>query len=152
MILDHIVIRTMLESDIDEMHEIEKTCFSRPWSRQDIAKLLTDDKAFYLVAVDENSNSVVGYVGAYIIYDEADINQVAVASAYRRCGIGKKLLQDFMQKMSEKGIYDITLEVRASNEAAIALYSQSGFRTEGVRKQFYELPTEDAYIMWKHKE
>lgn len=144
-----IQIREMLPRDVDEVFEIEKNCFSRPWTKQALEEILSDEKAYYLVAYDPDTDCVCGYVGAYLVLDEADINQVAVALSYRRKQIATKLLQDFMQNLSEKGIVAITLEVRKSNVAAISLYEKMGFITEGIRKNFYEAPTEDACIMWK---
>lgn len=144
-----IIIRNMQECDVDDIFAIEQACFSKPWTRQALLEVVTDEKAFYLVAVDSQMKKAVGYVGAYLILDEADINQVAIASSYRRKGIASALLQDFMQKLSAKEIRAITLEVRASNRAAISLYEKMGFQTEGIRKNFYEAPIEDACIMWK---
>lgn len=143
------LFRRMQPEDAKDVFSIEENSFSRPWSYDDLAKVTEDEKAFYEVAVDRTSGQVVGYIGAYLILDEADINQVAVSPLYRRRGIAQALLQDFMQKLRKKNIDAITLEVRASNEAAIALYEKCGFKNEGVRKNFYEAPVEDAYIMWK---
>lgn len=146
---NEILIRMIQPGDVEDIFEIEKACFSRPWSRESLAAVVTDEKACYVVAVDKNTHHVVGYVGSYIILDEADINQVAVSEKYRRCGIAAALMQDFMQKLEEKNIKAITLEVRAGNVAAIALYKKMGFEMEGIRKNFYEAPVEDAYIMWR---
>lgn len=144
-----LMIRTMRIEDVEDIFVIEQKCFSRPWTKEALAAVVEDEKASYLVAVDKKTSHVVGYVGAYIILDEADINQVAVLEDYRRCGIATALMQDFMQKMKERNIRAITLEARVGNKAAIALYEKIGFRTEGIRKKFYEAPVEDACIMWK---
>lgn len=144
-----IQIREMQLEDVEDIYTIEKECFSRPWTKEALQEIVVDNKALYLVAFDEITSQVVGYVGAYLILDEADINQVAVAPSFRRMKIASLLLQDFMQKLSKKGIASVTLEVRKSNKAAILLYEKMGFVTEGIRKNFYEAPTEDACIMWK---
>lgn len=146
---NEILIRMIQPGDVEDIFEIEKACFSRPWSRESLAAVVTDEKACYVVAVDKKTHHVVGYVGSYIILDEADINQVAVSEKYRRCGIAAALMQDFMQKLEKKNIKAITLEVRAGNVAAIALYKKMGFEMEGIRKNFYEAPVEDACIMWR---
>lgn len=103
--------------------------------------------AYYIVAVTDDR--VVGYCGAYGVCDEADINQVAVTGNYRRSGIGERMVRQLLDGLKERGYLYTTLEVRKSNTAAIALYEKLGFVSEGIRKNFYEKPTEDAVIMWK---
>ena len=139
----------MQPQDAPRVPEIEQICFSSPWSEKALEEVAVKTDALYLVAEDTDTYDVAGYVGAYLILWEADINQVAVAPAYRRCGIAMRLMQDFMQKARARGITEVTLEVRKSNSAAIALYEKCGFQTEGIRKNFYEAPTEDACIMCK---
>lgn len=140
-------IRNMQEKDIDQIYIIEQDNFTMPWSKRAFLDTLTDSKALYLVAAKENR--ILGYCGVYMILDEADINQIAVAKTDRRKGVARKLLHALFECLEQKGINAVTLEVRKSNEAAIALYKEMGFVTEGVRKGFYEKPTEDALIMWK---
>lgn len=140
-------IDDMQKGDLEQVAEIEKECFSMPWSLKSFEETLQKQNAFYVVAREDGK--VVGYCGAYGILDEADINQVAVAAAYRGRGIGKKMLGVLFTKLLQAGIAQVTLEVRKSNRAAIALYESVGFVTEGVRKNFYEKPVEDALIMWK---
>lgn len=140
-------IRKLLECDIDAICVIENAAFSMPWSRQAFEDVVNDSKACYVVA--EEDGKPVGYCGAYTILDEADINQVAVDENYRKRGIATAMLQELLQKLQRKGIRAVTLEVRKSNQAAISLYEGLGFVTEGVRKEFYEKPKEDALIMWK---
>ena len=142
-------IRQMTQEDIPQVVEIERCSFSRPWSRGALEKVVADENALYLAAEDTQTGAVVGYMGAYLILDEADINQIAVDVSYRKMGIGTQILHHFMQNLKERKITAVTLEVRKSNTAAIALYEKCGFVTEGIRKNFYESPTEDAYIMWK---
>lgn len=118
-----------------------------PWTKKGFLEALHQENSFYYVAkIDEE---IVGYCGAYAIYDEGDINQVAVMRQYRRCGIAKKLVSRMMEDLDKAGYHVVTLEVRMSNEPAITLYKSMGFVNEGVRKNFYERPTEDAMIMWK---
>ena len=142
-------IRRMTPEDAMQVVEIEQMCFSRPWSREALEKAAADPGALYLIAEDESSGAVAGYMGAYLILEEADINQVAVTPAYRRRGVATQIMQDFMQKVKDLGITAVTLEVRKSNLEAIGLYEKMGFVTEGIRKNFYDAPTEDACIMWK---
>lgn len=143
-------IRNMTAEDLDQVCRIENNSFSVPWSYKSFEESLANPNVCYVVACPEdNVQQILGYCGAYLIGDEADINQVAVAQEYRRNGIGKQMLDGLMHILEEKNIVAVTLEVRKSNVAAIALYESLGFVTEGVRKNFYEKPTEDALIMWK---
>ncbi|MBQ8189674.1 MAG: ribosomal protein S18-alanine N-acetyltransferase [Lachnospiraceae bacterium] len=143
-------IRNMTTDDLEQVCQIENNSFSAPWSYKSFKESLANPNAFYVVACPEdNLQQIQGYCGVYLIGDEADINQVAVVKEHRRNGIGKQMLNELMHILEEKNIVAVTLEVRKSNVAAIALYESLGFVTEGVRKNFYEKPTEDALIMWK---
>lgn len=140
-------INDMQMEDLEQVSLIEARCFSMPWSRKSFEEALHKSDAVYVTA--KEGEKVVGYCGAYVILDEADINQVAVEPFSRKKGIGRKMLEILLQKLEKAGIYAVTLEVRKSNEAAIALYESLGFVTEGIRRNFYEKPVEDALIMWK---
>ena len=91
----------------------------------------------------------MGYCGMWGIVGEGQITNVAVAPQYRRQGVAKKLFRVFLDKGEQKGLTAFTLEVRTSNVPAIELYKSFGFKEAGVRKDFYELPKEDALIMWR---
>ena len=93
---------------------------------------------------------IAGYVGAYLAADELSITNVAVFSSYRRCGAANQLMKALDAFAQEKNLYGITLEVRVSNNAAIALYEKNGYEKSGIRKGFYSKPKEDALIMWKY--
>ncbi len=143
-------IRNMKTEDLEQVCQIENSSFSVPWSYKSFEESLANPNVCYVVACPEdNPQQIVGYCGAYLIGDEADINQVAVVESHRGHGIGKQMLGELLHILQEKNIFAITLEVRKSNAAAISLYERLGFITEGVRKNFYEKPTEDALIMWK---
>ncbi len=146
-----IVIRTMSEKDSSAVWELEKKCFSVPWSEESIRAMFSEKGYWNLTARDDGS--LVGYIGMKAVLDEADITNVAVDPDRRRQGIGKMLLRELLAKAGELGIRRIFLEVRVSNTAARALYEQAGFRTVDVRKNYYEKPKEDAYIMvWESGE
>lgn len=146
-----IVIRTMSERDSSAVWELEKKCFSVPWSEESIRAMFSEKGYWNLTARDDGS--LVGYIGMKAVLDEADITNVAVDPDRRRQGIGKMLLRELLAKAGELGIRRIFLEVRVSNTAARALYEQAGFRTVDVRKNYYEKPKEDAYIMvWENGE
>lgn len=146
-----IVIRTMSEKDSSAVWELEKKCFSVPWSEESIRAMFSEKGYWNLTARDDGS--LVGYIGMKAVLDEADITNVAVDPDRRRQGIGKMLLRELLAKAGDMGIRRIFLEVRVSNTAARALYEQAGFRTVDVRKNYYEKPKEDAYIMvWENRE
>lgn len=146
-----IVIRTMSERDSSAVWELEKKCFSVPWSEESIRAMFSEKGYWNLTARDDGS--LVGYIGMKAVLDEADITNVAVDPDRRRQGIGKMLLRELLARAGKLGIRRIFLEVRVSNTAARALYEQAGFRTVDVRKNYYEKPKEDAYIMvWESGE
>lgn len=140
-------IDDMRMEDLEQVSRIEAACFSMPWSKKSFEEALCRHDAVYVAARD--GERIVGYCGAYVILGEADINQVAVEPLSRKKGIGRKMLETLMEKLNEAGAKAVTLEVRKSNKAAIALYESAGFVKEGIRKNFYERPVEDGLIMWK---
>lgn len=133
---------------LDELVELERICFSTPWSRNMLAEELDNACSAFLVAEDANGK-VVGYAGLQVVLDEGYIANIAVFPEYRRQGIAGKLLQVFMNFAEANRLAFLTLEVRASNQAAISLYENRGFLEVGRRKNYYEHPKEDAIIMTK---
>jgi len=142
----HVRIVPMNADHLDEVAELERICFSVPWSRNMLAEELDNLLSAFLVALDDN-DKVVGYAGVQIILDEGYITNVAVRPECRRQGIAAKLLQVFLDFAKANQLAFLTLEVRASNYDAIALYGSRGFRSVGRRKNYYEHPKEDAIIM-----
>lgn len=144
-----IIYRDMIEEDIPQIIEIEKACFSDPWSADAMRRELHENAhmAHYKVACD--GKKVVGYGGYWQVFDEANITNIAVHSDYRRQGIGEGLLKALEAEYPKLGIMYATLEVRVSNEAAKKLYLKNGFVSAGIRPNYYEKPREDADIMWK---
>ena len=138
----------MTGDHLDEVAELERICFSAPWSRNMLAEELENDCAAFLAALD-GEGRVVGYAGLLVVLDEGYITNVAVRPECRRQGIAKKLLQVFLDFAQAHRLAFLTLEVRASNYGAIALYGGMGFRGAGRRKNYYEHPREDAIIMTK---
>lgn len=131
---------------LDEVAELERVCFPDPWSRNMLKEELENDLAAFLVALDEDG-AVAGYAGLQVVLDEGNILNVAVRPDCRRRGVAKQLLQVFLNFAKGNRLSFLTLEVRASNYAAIALYGSRGFRGVGRRKNYYEHPREDAVIM-----
>lgn len=133
----------MEERHLAALAEIEKACFHAPWS----ADMLREElgKGIFLVA--EQDGAAVGYVGCQTVLDEGYITNVAVSPACRRQGIGCALVGALASHARGQGLTFVTLEARASNAPAIALYEGAGFRRVGVRRNFYTAPTEDAVLM-----
>ena len=142
----HVRIVPMNADHLDEVAELERICFSTPWSRNMLAEELDNMLSAFLVALDD-TDRVVGYAGVQVILDEGYITNIAVRPECRRQGIAAKLLQVFMDFAKANQLSFLTLEVRASNYDAIALYGSRGFRSMGRRKNYYEHPREDALIM-----
>ena len=124
---------------------LERASFSTPWSEAALEEELHNPHAVFRVALDDGGN-VIGYVGMHHLVDEGFITNVAVDPAVRRQGVARGLLVALAAYGAERGLYRITLEVRVSNTAAIALYEGAGYVKDGVRPGFYSHPTEDAAI------
>ena len=131
---------------LDEVAALERACFPDPWSRNMLKEELENDLAAFLVALDEQE-AVAGYAGLQVVLDEGYILNVAVRPDCRRQGVAGQLLQVFLDFARGNRLAFLTLEVRASNYPAIALYGSRGFRGAGRRKNYYEHPREDAVIM-----
>ena len=136
----------MTTAHLDEVADLERICFSTPWSRNMLAEELDNACSAFLVALDDD-DSVVGYAGLLVIADEGYITNVAVRPESRRGGVAGQLLDVFLKFAAANQLAFLTLEVRESNYAAIALYGSRGFRGAGRRKNYYEHPKEDAIIM-----
>lgn len=140
------LIRSMELEDLDEVLEVEKSCFKIPWTRLMFEDELINSNAYYYVI--EVDKRIVGYVGFWKIIDEAHITNVAIHNDYRRLGYGRALINALLNKAKELEIIAVTLEVRVSNLAAISLYESFGFTSSGVRRGYYSDNNEDALIMW----
>lgn len=137
----------MTEAHVQQVAELEKLCFSMPWSENSIASELNNTLSLWLVATD--GDKVVGYVGSQAVMGEADMMNLAVLPEYRRCGVGKELVCRLVGSLRDRGNYCLTLEVRSSNEPAIKLYEKMGFSQIGCRPNYYSNPREDALILRK---
>jgi len=139
------IIRTMCEADIPAVAELERECFSDPWSAEMIREELDGNLCRMFVA--EGDGQVIGYAGVQMILDEGYITNVAVSAESRRNGIGRALVGAMVDEAKARKLSFITLEVRASNAPATALYESFGFKEEGVRPKYYKNPVEDARLM-----
>lgn len=137
----------MSAEHLNALASLERICFSRPWSRQMLADELDNQCAAFLVALEPETEKVIGYAGLLVAADEGYITNVAVFPEQRRRGIAGQLLQVFLNFAEANHLAFLTLEVRPSNAAAIALYQGFGFQEVGRRKNYYDLPKEDALIL-----
>lgn len=139
--------RYMREEDLSWVARIERENFSIPWSENAFLESLQKDYTLYVVA--EENGEILGYCGLYQACNEGEIVNVAVDGRARRRGVATKLLEFLLFESVKREIDQWFLEVRKSNEPAIALYKSFGFVEAGIRKNFYEKPREDGIVMWK---
>ena len=140
-------IRAALPCDAAQIAQLEKLCFSEPWSERQLLETMEDPKGVLYVAVQDDDGQVLGYAGLHNIVGEGYVDNIAVFPQFRGQGIGEALTRALVEYMRCAALEFLTLEVRASNLPAISLYEKLGFRQEGRRKNFYRHPTEDARIM-----
>ena len=139
--------KLMSQEHVQQIAQLEKVCFSAPWSERSVAGELSNPLSLWVVAVEEDK--LVGYVGSQSVLGEADMMNLAVDPAFRRQGVGKQLVCILIQNLREKDVHSLTLEVRSSNRNAICLYGQLGFEQVGRRPNYYSNPKEDALILRK---
>ena len=138
-------IRRMTLADVEAVHVLEQATFTPPWTVQDFIREMTVNAcARYLVA--EEDGVILGYAGMWVVLDEAQVTNIAVAENQRGRGIGRKLMTALMQYAANLGVVYATLEVRRSNLVAQNLYKSLGFISVGVRKRYYEDNGEDAFV------
>jgi ribosomal-protein-alanine N-acetyltransferase len=138
------ILVPMRACDTSGVAQIERKCFSRPWSEQALREELVNPNARFFVALV--NGQAVGYGGMHCVCGECYIDNIAVLPQFRRLGIGEKLLNRLCRQAVWENSIFLTLEVRASNQAAIELYEKYGFTQRGVRKNFYSDPVEDGLI------
>ncbi len=156
----NITVRKGEERDIEQLSQIEMLCFSMPWSAREIQEQMDSSSgARFLVAelkpdqsqdgTAGDSSRIIGSVSAWYLPPwEVQVGNFAVLPEYRRQGIASLLMDALIAEAESQGICDISLEVRPSNTAALALYAKYGFAEEGRRKGYYQ-GKEDAIIMWR---
>ena len=148
--MKQVKIVPMAAEHLDRREQLERMCFTRPWSKKMMAEELDNQCAAFLVAVEPETEKAVGYAGLLVVADEGYITNVAVDPSCRRQGVAAQLLQVFDNFAKGNHLAFLTLEVRPSNAAAIALYEGFGFREVGRRRNYYDLPKEDALILTKY--
>lgn len=147
---DTLTIEPMERAHVAAVAALERVCFSDPWSEDSVASELDNPLSLWLVA--REGETVLGYVGSQTVLDEADMMNLAVAPEVRRRGIARLLVEGLINVLKDGGVHSLTLEVRASNEPAKALYAALGFAQVGRRPGYYRNPREDALILRKEWE
>ena len=136
------------ESHIPPILEIENEANSAPWTERSFKNELGNPDRIFLVALLEGK--VVGYGGIWLIIDEAHVTTVAVAAEHRQKGIGRRLMIELLERAKSEGMTCSTLEVRASNNPALNLYAELGYKDTARRKKYYPDNQEDAVVMWMY--
>lgn len=137
----------MTRAHVTQVARLEALCFSDPWSESSVASELENELSLWLVALE--GDTLAGYVGSQTVMGETDMMNVAVHPDFRRQGVGKILILALVEELKARDSHSLTLEVRASNAPAHALYEKLGFSQVGLRKNYYRNPKEDAYILQK---
>lgn len=135
----------MDKTHVAEIAQLERICFSDPWSEKSIASEVNNPLSLWIVALDEGH--VVGYVGSQAVLGWADMMNLAVMPEYRKQGIGRTLVCNLIERLKQNQVSCLTLEVRCSNINAISLYHSLGFVQVGKRPGYYHNPREDALIL-----
>ena len=143
-------ILPMIAAHVAAVAALEKTCFSDPWSEKSVKSELENPLSLWLVAME--GDRLAGYVGSQTVMDETDMMNVAVHPDFRRQGVARALILALIGELKKRGSRCLTLEVRASNDPARALYESLGFAHVGTRRNYYQNPKEDALILRKEWE
>ena len=145
-------IKIFSAEHVPEAAEIERLCFSEPWSESALSYMCTSQNTRAVAVIDKECGRLAAYGGAQYVLDEGNIVNIATHPDYRRRGYGRAIVESLIKYAKNNGLDSISLEVRESNKAAIGLYSKLGFKVEGKRKDFYTKPVESALIMiWRNK-
>lgn len=138
------LIRQATKEDAAAIADIEKACFSVPWSEEAIKETLCESNSLFYCAL--RGEKLFGYIGSYSVLDEVYITNIAVLKEYRKNGAARALLKRLSEDSKKSKKAFVTLEVRKSNLPAVSLYESEGFGLSGERKDFYEKPREDGLI------
>jgi len=141
-----IEVRALRPDDVEAVVAIETEAFTTPWKSETFLGLIGRDTVELLVMTDA-VDGIIGYAVLWCIMDQGELANLAVAPAHLGGGMGSHLLGCVMQAARDRGVEKFFLEVRASNQAALALYSGFGFVEIGLRRNYYEAPKEDARVM-----
>ena len=139
------------DAEIDAVVALELESFTNPWSRETLVWELRNSDVTRAYLLRDDGDQIVGFCVCWVIFDELHINTLAVAPAARRRGVATALLRHILADAAAVGATKATLEVRASNTAALALYGRLGFHVAATRRAYYMKPVEDALILWRER-
>ena len=145
---DLVIVRARAEDRLDDVAALQARSFAQPWSAEAWRWELANSPVARLYVARDSRGSAIAYCACWVVADELHINSFAVDDAWRRQGVGRRLFERVVAEAVEAGAATATLEVRRSNEAARAFYEELGFAAEGVRRDYYREPREDALILW----
>ncbi len=145
--MENLSTREATVEDLDDIMAIEEESFTVPWSRDSWERELSNPLTYYEVLLYHDV--IIGYVGAWLLGDQAHIGNVAIGGEFRGNGYGRYMMNHYLFAVYEKGMTSATLEVRDDNIPAINLYESLGFQLEGVRKNYYAHVKRDGLIYWK---
>ncbi len=146
--INNIIIQSATLNHSASIAALEEMCFSHPWSERAVTEFLQNDLSHCFIATSENEPDIaIGYIGLYIVLDNADITNIAVHKDFRRRSIASSLISRVIDFCRDKGVSKIALEVRSENTAARNLYEKYGFCEVGIRKNYYKDPKDDAVLM-----
>lgn len=143
------IICPMKQENLKEVYNINIESLKSPWSLNSLNDEFNNNFSYYIVC-KTSCGKVIGFGGMWLVCGEGNVTNIAVHPDFRHKGIGSKIVRELCNICSKNNCPDLTLEVRISNTPAINLYEKMGFQNEGIRKNFYSNPTENAIIMWKH--
>lgn len=138
-------IRKMRKEDIEQVAELEREVFADAWSFQAILSAWEQKQTLLLSAFEDQE--LIGYVILYFVLEDGEIARIAVSEDHRRKGVASRMLREMKSLCKDNGIGKLLLDVRESNESAIAFYERHGFRRDGIRRNYYTKPSEDAILM-----
>ena len=140
-----VTLRDATAADVDAVAAIERASFADPWSRESFADTVRHPRMIFRVA--EAGGRVAGYLVAWLVQDEGELANLAVAPDARGRGVGAALVDELLATAASRGVVAVYLEVRESNATARALYASRGFAEVGRRKGYYRKPAEDALVL-----
>ena len=147
MLKKMLTVRNMVETDLDAIAKLEAATFTDAWTAKSIYDTFCQKQAFIVTA--ENEGKVAGYCIVYFVLDEGEIVRIAVDETVRRQGVGRRILDYACECCKKENVKRLLLDVRESNASARSFYEQYGFLVDGMRKNFYEKPNENAVLMSK---
>lgn len=133
--------------EVDDIAVLQSTTFTNPWTADSLRWEIANTDVARLYVMRANGQ-LIGFCACWVIFDELHINSLAIADGWRRQGWARRLLREVARDAELAGARQATLEVRRSNVAALGLYEGLGFACEGVRKDYYQTPREDALVLW----